>query len=102
MRVPLGRFDRRVVKAESVELLHFGESATPKVDAITQNVSPRGARVITNSMCSPGEVVRLGAPNERLNVLARVVYCQRVEESRFAVGLRLDVLVEKWHKPPQP
>ena len=101
MRVPLGRFDRRVVRAESVELLHFGESATPEVGAITQNVSPPGARVITNSMCPPGEVVRLGAPKEHLNVLACVVYCQRLEESRFAVGLQLDVPVEKWQKPPK-
>jgi PilZ domain len=91
-----------MAKAEVIELLHLGESPTPKVEAITENVSPSGVRVITNSMCAPGELLRLGAPKDHLSLSARVVYCQRVEESKFAVGLELAVRVEEWQKPPRP
>jgi len=102
MQLQTGRFERRMAKAEVIELLHLGESPTPKVEAITENVSPSGVRVITNSMCAPGELLRLGAPKDHLSLSARVVYCQRVEESKFAVGLELAVRVEERQKPPRP
>lgn len=98
MLVPTGRYERRVAKAEVVKLLPVGESETAKVEAVTENVSPRGARVITNSSYAPGEHVRLDAPNEHLNLPVRVVYCQRLEDARFAVGLQLDRRVVKRHK----
>jgi hypothetical protein len=75
------------------------ESPIAKVEAITENVSPQGARVITDSICAPGKFVRLDAPAEYLQLPARVVYCQRLEERKFAVGLQLDVRVEMWKKP---
>ena len=99
MLVPTGRYERRVPKAEVVELLHVGESPNPKLEAITENVSPRGARVITDSMCAPGEMVRLEAPKEHLSLPACVVYCSRLGENKFAVGLRLNARFEKWHSP---
>ena len=102
MQVPTGRFERRVAKSEALELLHLGESPTPRVEAITENVSPRGTRVITDSVCVPGESVRLGAPKERLSLPARVVYCQRLGENKFAVGLQLNVRLEKWQMPRRP
>lgn len=70
-----------------------------KVEGVTENVSPRGARVITDSVCAPGKLVRLDAPNEHANLPGRVIYCHPVGEGKFAVGLRLDVRVEKWQKP---
>ena len=93
--MPTGRYERRMAKAEVVELLHLGES---KVEAITENVSARGVRLITDSDFAPGGVVRLDAPEERLSSTARVVYCQRLNERKFAVGLQLDVRVEKWER----
>ena len=101
MPVPTGRFERRMAKAEVVELFPLGDP-TAKIEAITENVSPRGARVVTNSMCTPGELVRLNAPGEDLNLPARVIYCQRLGENQFAVGLVFYVRVEKWQKPPNP
>lgn len=98
MRVPTGRFERRTARAEVVELLQLGES---KVEAITENVSARGVRLITNLNFAPGGLVRLDAPEERLKLTARVVYCQRLDEGKFAVGLQLEVCVEEWRKPPQ-
>jgi len=100
MPVPTGRLQHRIPKAEVVELLGV-ESPIAKVEAIIENVSPRGARVITNSICAPGKQVRLNAPNEHLNLRGRVVYCQRLEDGRFAVGLQLDGRVAKQQKPPK-
>lgn len=105
MRVPTGRVERRMAKAEVAELLpvsDVGDSAIARVEAIIENVSPRGARVITNSICAPGKLVRLNAPNEHLNLPARVIYCQRLEDGRLAVGLQLERRVAKRHKPPKP
>jgi PilZ domain-containing protein len=72
------------------------ESPIAKVEAVTENVSPQGARVITDSICAPGKLVRLDAPAEHLQLPARVVYCQRLEERKFAVGLQLEVRIERW------
>lgn len=69
-----------------------------KVDAITENVSPRGARVISSSICAAGKAVLLDAPEKQLKVPARVVYCQRLQDERFAVGLELEVPLEHWKK----
>lgn len=96
MRAPTGRLQYRIPKAQVAELLAT-ESPIAKVEAIIENVSPRGARVITNSICAPGKLVRLNAPNEHLSLPARVIYCQRLEDGKFAVGLQLDRRVVKRH-----
>jgi PilZ domain len=101
MRVPTGRLEDRIAKAEVVELLYMDELPMRKHRATIENVSPRGARVITSSMCAPGKPVLLEAPEEHLKLRARVVYCQRLAAGKFAVGLQLDTRVEKWQKPPQ-
>jgi hypothetical protein len=98
MRVPTGRLEQRIAKTEAVSLLHLDKSPLAKVEAFTENVSPRGARVITNSVCAPGKLVCLDALQERLKLTARVVYCQRLDEGKFALGLQLDVFVGKWLK----
>lgn len=98
--LPTGRFEPRIDKTEVVELLQVGESPIAKVEAITENVSSRGARVIADSICAAEKTVLLNAPEEQLKVPARVVYCQRLLDERFAVGLELKVRVEKWQKLP--
>jgi hypothetical protein len=97
--LPTGRFEPRIAKTEVVELLHVDESPIAKVETITENVSPQGARVITDSICAPGKLVRLESLAEHLQLPARVVYCQRLGEREFAVGIQLNVRVERWKKP---
>jgi hypothetical protein len=99
MRVPTGRVEHRIARTQPVELVPVGESPTQKVEAIIENVSSLGARVITNSICVPGKLVGLNAPNEHLNLPARVIYCQRLEDGRFAVGLQLDRHIAKREGP---
>ena len=98
MHVPTGRYEKRTARAVTVEVLRLDESQ-PDKRAVTENVSPRGARVVTELICAPGKHVLVTAPEEGVKSLARVVYCQRVESSKFAIGLQLVVRVEEWGKP---
>jgi hypothetical protein len=98
MHVPSGRYDKRTARAITIELLRLDESQLNKV-AITENVSPRGARIVTEWNCAPGKHLLVTVPEEGAKSLARVVYCQRVESTKFAVGLQLVVRVEEWGKP---
>jgi len=98
--LPTGRVEHRIAKTEVVELLPVGDSPLAKVEAVTENVSPRGARVITDSICAPGRFVRLDAPEERLKLAARVVYCQRLDQGKFAIGLQLNGRVKEWQESP--
>ena len=98
MHVPTGRNEKRTPKAVYVEVLRLGESQ-PIKRAVTENVSPRGARIVTEYDCPPGKQVVVTAPEEGVKSLARVVYCKPVGSSKFAVGLQLVLRVEEWGKP---
>jgi hypothetical protein len=101
MHVPMhalnGRYEKRTPRAVTVELLRLDESQL-NVRTVTENVSPRGARIVTDWNYAPGKHVVVTAPEEGVKSLARVVYCQRVEDTKFAVGLQLVVRVEEWGK----
>jgi hypothetical protein len=98
MRVPAGRNEKRTPKAVYVEILRLDEPQ-PVKRAVTENVSPRGVRILTEYDCPPGKQVVVTAPEEGVRSLARVVYCEPVESSKFAVGLQLVLRVEEWGKP---
>jgi len=97
MHVPTGRYEKRTARGVTVELLRLDESQ-PNKRALTENVSPRGARIVTDWNRAPGKHLLVSAPKEGVKVLARVVYCQRMESTKFAVGLQLVVRVEEWGK----
>jgi PilZ domain-containing protein len=97
MNVPTGRYEKRTARAVTVEVLRLEESGLNE-RAVTENVSPRGARIVTGWNCAPGKHVLVTAPEEGVKSLARVVYCQLLESTKFAVGLQLVVRVEEWGK----
>ena len=92
-----GRYDKRTAMAVTVEVLRLDESRLNE-RVVTENVSPRGARIVTDWNCASGKHVLVTAPEAGVKSLARVVYCQRVESTKFAVGLQLVVRVEEWGK----
>src|SRR6266849_4313141 len=98
MHVPTGRNEKRTERAVTVEVLRLDESQ-PNVRAVTENVSPRGARIVTDYDCTPRKHVLVTAPERGVKSLVRVIYCQRVESTKFAIGLQLIVRVEEWGKP---
>jgi hypothetical protein len=88
MAVPHGRSDKRVTKEVMVELARLDDPHV-KETAIAQNVSARGLRVATERVWRPGDYVLVSSRESGLRTQARVVYCQRLKNNRFVVGLEL-------------
>ena len=98
MHVPSGRYEKRTARAVTVELLSLDESRLNE-SVVTENVSSRGARIVTDLNCAPGKHLLVTVPKEGVKSLARVVYCQPMDSTKFAVGLQLVVRIEEWWKP---
>jgi PilZ domain-containing protein len=98
MSLPTGRSDRRIPKEVAVELAR-PDASQPRETAIAQNVSTRGMRVATEHVWRAGDTVLLSSPESGVRTQARVVYCQRMENNRFAVGLELLAPLGEWTKP---
>ena len=95
MALPTGRSDKRITKQAAVELAHTSASQLKEV-AIALNISARGMRVATEHIWHPGDTVLLSSPESGFRTQARVVYCQRLENNKFAVGLELSA---QWATP---
>jgi hypothetical protein len=98
MIAPNGRSDRRITKEVAVELARPDASQLREM-AIAQNVSARGMGVATEDVWLPGDPVLLNSPESGVRTQARVVYCQRMENNKFAVGLELLAPLGEWTKP---
>jgi PilZ domain len=55
--------------------------------AITENVSPRGVRVISTSEWYTDDTILVSLPTGHFTSAARVTYCDALGEGRFATGL---------------
>lgn len=53
----------------------------------TENVSPRGARVLSTRRWKPNDRLTISTLTGSFRSLARVAYCQLIPASGFAVGL---------------
>jgi hypothetical protein len=65
----------------------IGEEMFVAEQALTVNVSPRGARLATKRKWRPGEETRVAAGSGEFALHARIVYCQEQTERHFYVGL---------------
>jgi hypothetical protein len=72
---------------------------TAAQQGITENVSARGARVLTTHPWQPNERVTVRSLLGSLRSRARVVYCQPLSEGSFAIGLELCVSIGDWTLP---
>lgn len=88
-----GRSQKRMQKEVVVELARPG-APKPLDTTIAQNVSDGGMRVVTEHVWRPGDVVLLSSPTDGFRTQARVVYCERLENMGFAVGLQLSTLIK--------
>ncbi len=96
--MPTGRSDRRITKEVAVELARPDDPQL-KETAMAQNVSARGMRIATEDVWLPGDPVLLSSPESGFRTEARVVYCKRMENNRFAVGLELLAPLGEWTRP---
>lgn len=84
-----GRTERRlpimvVVQLAKTPIQGVGE----KESTFTHNISPRGARVFSSHPWQPGEIAMLTSLQEG-SVCGKVIYCQRLQDDRYAIGLHV-------------
>src|SRR3979490_3024391 len=88
MAIPTGRCHNRVAKEVLVEIARPAP-AQPKETAVSENISAGGVRLFTGHGWRAGDYVLLTSPVTDDTAPARVVYCQRLENQKFAIGLEL-------------
>ena len=93
-----GRLEKRTRLAVPVQISNL-QDPTATEWTTTENVSSLGIRVLTQRARDLDERLMISSLVGDLRTLARVVYCQRVAENRFAVGLELSRRVELWARP---
>src|SRR5882757_5978542 len=64
--------------------------------AFSENVSLHGVRVVTERAWKPGERVIVKSYHGSIQSRAKVIYCYRLAEARYAVGLELHSAVGTW------
>src|ERR1700680_711861 len=72
------------------------EFRMPAQEGVTENISPRGARVLTSKPWKPNERLNVRSLLGNFRSRARVVYCVKVDNEQFAVGLQLFAAAGKW------
>jgi hypothetical protein len=97
MPLPSGRSRARIPKRAVVELA-LQEASPIKESAVAENVTPRGVRVATQHVWRVGSHVQVSSSELGIHSEARVVYCERIEKEKFAVGLELLSPKQEWTK----
>jgi PilZ domain len=72
---------------------------TPSQDGLTDNISAKGARVMTSSPWNPDDRLNLTSLLGSLKSRARVIYCEPMGDGLFAIGLRLYATAGTWKLP---
>jgi len=68
----------------------------PAQEALTENVSSHGARIVAHKPWKPNDRLDLRSLLGDFRARARVVYCQRLEADTFALGLQLIATTGQW------
>ncbi len=92
-----GRLERRARLAVQVQISSL-EDPTATERTTTENVCASGMRVLTQRAKELNARVWVRSLDGDLRTLARVVYCQRLSDGRFGVGLQFQGQVVNWLK----
>lgn len=95
MPARLGRFEKRVRLAVPVEVASLQNPAATE-RTTTENVCSLGVRILTRQTMQRNERVRIKSVAGDLRAFARVVYCQRLPDGRFGVGLEFQGTKPNW------
>lgn len=90
-----GRKHERHTTKMLVQLSNIDEPLVSEL-ASTENVSPKGVRVITERSWNPGSLVLVKSSNGELWARARAVYCQPISPKGYAVGLDFFSATAEW------
>jgi len=82
-----GRFEKRIRLVAAVEICSVQNPAATE-RTTTENFCSLGIRILTQRARELNERLWVRSLDEDLRTLARVVYCQRLPDGRFGVGLQ--------------
>jgi hypothetical protein len=92
-----GRLEKRIRLAIPVVISSpLNPAATERTT--TENVCSLGLRILTQEAKDLNERLMINSLTGNLRTLARVVYCQRLPDGRFGVGLQFQGLGVDWPK----
>lgn len=95
-----GRKERRLPIVLVVKLVCIQTTDTVDIGrserTYTDNISPHGLRVQSTSRWQPGEEAEITPVNGGTPVRGEVVYCQKVDDSRFFIGLKFPQSAIPW------
>jgi hypothetical protein len=94
-----GRLHRRIHLTVPVNLLNAGEPRAAE-DGVTENVSPRGARVLVKTPMESDALLLLKSPTSRFRTSVRVVYCELLPGGQFGLGLQVEGPSINWTESP--
>jgi hypothetical protein len=77
--------DRMEMKTTALLIGRHGKLGVEK--AVTENVSPRGVRVISTSEWDTDDTILVALPAGHFTSAARVTYCAPTGDGRFGTGL---------------
>jgi hypothetical protein len=87
MSPPTGRIEKRICLAVPLEVSKLGDTAGAE-HTITENVCSNGVRVLTRRAMEPNGRLMVRSFEHDLQTQVRVVYCQRLPDGRYGVGLQ--------------
>ena len=99
MRSQTRRMERRTQMTLPVQLETLKQPGTTE-RVVTENVSSVGARLVTKRPRQRKEWLLLTFLRDDLRLPARVVYCQRLADGRFGIGLKFQGVTILWSDLP--
>jgi hypothetical protein len=90
-----GRLEKRIRVAVPVEITSL-QYTSANERTTTENVCSLGIRVLTQNARELNERVMIQSLVGDLRTLARVVYCQRLPDGHFGVGLQFQGVAVNW------
>ena len=92
-----GRLEKRIRLAVPLQISSVLDPAAVE-RTTTENVCSLGMRVLTQRARELNERLMISSLMGDLRTLVRVVYCQRLPDGRFGVGLQFQGLAIDWPK----
>jgi hypothetical protein len=89
------RSEARIPALEPVQLASLNHPFITEPTS-TQNISSRGARVMTQQVWEPGSLLLIKSLRSDFWARARVVYWRSFSSSRYAIGLEFVAREGKW------
>lgn len=74
------------------------QDPTATARTTTENVCSLGMRILTQQAKQLNEPVMIRSLVGDLRTIARVVYCQRLPDGRFGVGIQFQGVAVRWQK----